>query len=166
MNAIKKTSRNPFVYSCLAGIVIKMTTEAMSKLIDTIPSTNKLFLGLLNLTVTHHLPDTEIWKTVLGIASWLITTFFLILIAFFAYAVFKVIANIFRPDSDEPPPYEGFTWKICLKSGVYQARINPDYEQEVMFGQFFPLAVTMTNEIRPTAWKLIRRIDDTNSYSK
>ena len=163
MKIIKKTRGNLFVYSCLTGLLIKIAAEAMSKLIGTIPSTNELFLDILNQTVTHHLPDTEVWSTVLALASWLITTFFLILLVIFAYAVFKKITNIFKPDPDEPPPYEGFTWKVCFKSGVYQARINPDYEQEVMFGQLFPLAVTMNNDIKPTAWKLIRRIDDTNS---
>ena len=163
MNTIKKTFGNPFVTSCFIAIVIKITTEVLSKLIGTIPSTNKLVLDLLNQTITHHLPDTEIWRTVLALASWIITTFFLILVVLFACAAFKRLTNTSKPDSGEPPPYQGFTWKICFKSGVYQARINPDIEQEVMFGQIFPLSVTKDNDFRPTAWKLIRRIDNTRS---
>lgn len=163
MKSIKKIFGNPFVYTCLIGILIKITTEAMSKLIGTIPSTNKLFLDLINQTVTHHLPDSEIWSTVLGIASWLITTFFLILIAFLAHAAFKRIVNTSKPDTDEPPPYEGYTGQLCLKFGVYRARVNPDFEKEVMLGHLFPLAVTKQNQLSTTAWELIRRINNAKS---
>lgn len=161
MIIVKKVLRNPFFQLCIVGILIKITTEAMSKVIGAIPSTNKLFLDLLHQTVTHHLPDTEVWRTLLTLASWLITTFFLILLAFFAYAAYKKITSISKLDPDESPPYTGHTGQPCFKSGVYRAKINPDDEQKVMSGKLFPFTVTKQNQLSPTAWEMVRRINNT-----
>ena len=160
MKTIRKIFENFWVRSYLIGVAVKLTTDMLSKSISTIPSTSKLISDLLNQIVAQHLPDTEIWKILLGIAAWMITTFIFTLVILFAWTVFKKITNILKPDSVEPPPYEGYTWQLCFKSGVYQARVNPDLEVEVMFGKFFPLAVTKDNHLRHTAWKLVRRIKD------
>lgn len=158
MKTGKKIFENIWVRRYLLGVAVALTMELMSSLVKVIPSSNKLILDLLNQTVSHYLADAEIWKTPLGIAAWIITTFIFALVVLFAWTVVQKLTNIFKPNSVEPPPYEGYTWQLCLKSGVYQARINPDYEVEVMFGKFFPPAVTKNNQFHHTAWKLVRRI--------
>lgn len=159
----KKILENSWIRTYLIGVAVTLTVNLMSNLVKTIPSSNKLILDLLNQTVAHHLPATEIWETLLGIAAWIISTFIFTLAVLIAWTVFKKFTNILNPGSAEPPPYEGYTGQFCLKSGVYQARINPDYEVEVLSGQMFPLAVTKHNQLVPTAWTLVRGIKDNHS---
>lgn len=166
MKTIRKIFENSIVRLYFIGVAVNITTDMMSKkLVNTIPSLNRHILDLLKQTVTHHLPDTELWNTLLNIASWILATLIFTLILLFAFAAFKKLTNIFKPSSIEPPPYEGYTGRFCFKSGVYQARINPDYHVEVMSGNLFPHAITIRNELMPTAWDLIRTIKDNSSLS-
>lgn len=153
MRIIQRIPKNSFIYLCLVGFIVEIAIEMLFKFIGMISPLNKLIFELINQAVASHFLDTEVGKILLNISVWIISVFVIALALLLANTLVGKFLRLFEKSS-----YVGYTGQICFKSGTYKARVNLDYSVDVLAGRMFPLGVTKSHQIVPTAWEFSRPI--------
>ena len=158
MKFIHKIRKDSLIYLLLVGVIVRLIVEILFRWIGMIPSINKQIYEIINQTVGLHLPDTNTWSILLNILVWTISVIPVVFALLLANTLFGKFLKLIKNDS-----YDGYTGQFCFKSGTYRARVNPDYEVDVLAGRMFPLAVTKKHQIVPTAWEFVKAIENNES---